>query len=29
VQSWSDGNTDTLTYSLLGRFFYARARLTF
>ncbi|WP_439636308.1 TonB-dependent receptor [Oceanicaulis sp.] len=29
VQSWSDGNTDTLTYSLLGRFFYARARLSF
>lgn len=29
VQSWSDGNTDTMTYSLLGRFFYARARLTF
>jgi len=25
VQSWSDGNTDTLTYSLLGRFIYVRA----
>lgn len=27
VASWSDGNTDTLTYSLLGRYFYARATL--
>ena len=25
VRSWSDGNTDTMTYSLLGRYFYARA----
>ncbi len=25
VRSWSDGNTDTLTYSLLGRVIYARA----
>ncbi|WP_300395894.1 TonB-dependent receptor [Henriciella sp.] len=25
VSSWSDGNTDTMTYSLLGRYFYARA----
>jgi len=24
VRSWSDGNTDTLTYSLLGRYAYAR-----
>lgn len=29
VSSWSDGNTDTLTYSLLGRYFYARARVNF
>lgn len=27
VSSWSDGNTDTMTYSLLGRYFYARATL--
>lgn len=25
VRSWSDGNTDTMTYSLLGRYLYARA----
>ncbi|MDH5622489.1 MAG: TonB-dependent receptor, partial [Gammaproteobacteria bacterium] len=25
VRSWSDGNTDTMTYSLFGRFVYARA----
>ena len=25
VRSWTDGNTDTMTYSLLGRFVYARA----
>ncbi|RAN35533.1 TonB-dependent receptor [Hyphomonas pacifica] len=29
VQSWSDGNTDTMTYSLLGRFFYMRATLNY
>ena len=27
VRSWSDGNTDTMTYSLFGRFVYARAVL--
>ncbi len=28
VRSWTDGNTDTMTYSLLGRFIYARAVLS-
>jgi outer membrane receptor protein involved in Fe transport len=27
VRSWTDGNTDTMTYSLFGRFVYARAVL--
>ena len=27
VRSWSDGNTDTMTYSLFGQFIYARAVL--
>lgn len=27
VRSWTDGNTDTMTYSLLGRFMYARVTL--
>lgn len=29
VRSWTDGNTDTMTYSLLGRFVYARAVFSF
>ena len=28
VSSWTDGNTDTMTYSLFGRFIYARAVLS-
>jgi len=27
VSSWTDGNTDTMVYSLMGRFVYASARL--
>ena len=29
IQSWTDGNTDTMTYDLLGRRWHARVGLSF